>query len=84
MGKISHFEVKSLRVSIEKTRRSSPYGTFFSLVVGECLSNCPNFKKTPPPRKIPGYLPVSTCRLNFFFALCYVFSDWSVRNKVLI
>ena len=40
---------------------SGEKGRFFSLrdlsscIVHECLSKCPNFKKSPLPLKIPGY-----------------------------
>ena len=52
------FKMKFLRVFRRKTRRFFHYGTFLSRVVGECLSKCPNSKKTPLPQKIPGYAPV--------------------------
>ena len=42
-------KMKFLRVSRGKTRRFFPCGAFLSRVVGECLSKCPNSKKTPLP-----------------------------------
>ena len=40
-------KMKFLRVSRGKTRRFFPCRAFLSGVVGECLSKCPNSKKTP-------------------------------------
>ena len=34
-----------------------PCGVFLFRVVDDCLSECPNSKKTPLPWKIPGYSP---------------------------
>ena len=34
-------------ISRGKTHRFFPCGAFLSRVVGECLSKCPNLKKTP-------------------------------------
>ena len=44
--------MKFLRVSRQKTRRFLPCGAFLSRAIGECLSKCPNSKKTPCPKKI--------------------------------
>ena len=41
------FKMQFLRVSRRKNRRFFPYGAFLSCVVGECLSKCPNSKKSP-------------------------------------
>ena len=41
------FKMQLLRVSRRKYRRLFPNGGFLYCVVGECLSKCPNSKKTP-------------------------------------
>ena len=46
------FKMRFLRVS-----RGKIMWAFLSRVVGECLSKCPNLKKTSLPLKIPGYAP---------------------------
>ena len=46
-----------LRVVRENNQIFFPCRAFFSRVVDECLSKCPNSKKTPLPKKIPGYAP---------------------------
>ena len=43
------FKMQFLRVSREKNRRFFACGAFLSCVLGECLSKCPNSKKTPLP-----------------------------------
>ena len=43
------FKMKFLRVSRQINQRFFPCGTFLSRAVGECLSKCPNSKKTPLP-----------------------------------
>ena len=34
-----------------------PAGLFFRMLQIKCLPKCPNFQKSPLPRKIPGYAP---------------------------
>ena len=43
------FKMRSLRVSRGKTRGFFPCQAFLSPVVSECLSKCPNLKKTHLP-----------------------------------
>ena len=43
------FKMRFLRVSRGKTTKFLACGAFLSRVVGECLSKCPNSKKTPMP-----------------------------------
>ena len=51
------FKMQFLSVSQQKNRRFLPCGAFLFCVVGGYLSKCPNSKKTPLPKKIPGYAP---------------------------
>ena len=51
------FKMTFLRVSRAKTRIIFRCGAILSCVVSECLSKCPNSKKTPLAYKIPGYAP---------------------------
>ena len=44
--------MKFLRLSRRKKQISSPFRAFLSRAVGECLSKCPNSKKTPLPKKL--------------------------------
>ena len=43
------FKMQFLRVSRRKNQRFFPCRDFLSCVLGECLSKCPNSKKTPLP-----------------------------------
>ena len=43
------FKMQFLRVSRRKNQRFFPCGAFLFCFVGECLSKCPNSKKTPLP-----------------------------------
>ena len=61
------FKMQYLRVSRQKNQRFFPCGAFLSCVVDECLSKCPNSKKTPLPSKIPGYAPGNLPVLGIYF-----------------
>ena len=63
------FRMQFLRVSKRKNQRFFPCGAFLSCVVAECLSKCPNSKKTPLPWKIPSHAPAEA---SFTFSTCVV------------
>ena len=57
-----------LRVSRKKNGDFPCGAKFISRVVHDCLSKCPNSKKTPQPKKIPSYAPDS--QAYEFFSSC--------------
>ena len=59
------FKVQFLRVSRTKKSEIFPWAFLFH-VVDDCLSKCPNCKKTPLPQKIPGYVPGWSGSLTFY------------------
>ena len=63
-----------LTVSRQKTRLFLTCRAFLSRATSECLSKCPNSKKTPLAVKKPGYTPVILQSFNTssFDSLCFV------------
>ena len=54
MGEISHLNRNFKEFPREKPEDFS-CGAFLFCVVDDCLSKCPDCKKTPLPKKVPGY-----------------------------
>ena len=72
------FKMQFFRVSKENTK-IFPCGRFLFRVVDECLSKCPNSKKTPLPSNIPNYVPALMRDVNHFSLITGSMQQWSVK-----